>query len=151
MVGLGFKEVGVAAALDLDGTGFSSQRGHVGIGDRDVRRRGVLGETVRLGCAVDGHDPLLLREQPGQSDLTGCGRFGLGDLLDLFDEGEVLARASGAKRRIWARRSDPCSNITNEGLIDRGVELPLAGQSTTTPKRGPKSAWPSRSRSSVPT
>ena len=41
-------------------------------------------------------------------------------------------------------------HVTNEVLVDRGVELPLPGQSTTTPRRGPRKAWRCRSRSSAP-
>jgi hypothetical protein len=76
---------GVAFALHGDLASGRANLAQFVRGQLHVGGREVLPEAVSFGGAGDGHDPRLLREQPGQGDLGGGGAFALGDGGQKFD------------------------------------------------------------------
>ncbi len=70
----------------------------------------VLFQPVQLRGAGNGHDPRLLRQQPGQRDLRRCRLLLRGDPPSRSTRAWFALRASGVKRGTMLRKSD-LSNV----------------------------------------
>src|ERR1700681_5119851 len=65
----------------------------------DVCGSEVFFQAMQLGCARNRNDPRLLRKQPGESDLSGCRPFLLGDSAEQIDNGLVRFQSGWRKAR----------------------------------------------------
>ena len=74
-------------------------------GELDVRRTVVFIQARELGGAGDGHDPRLLRQDPGESDLRGRGFFARRDLVQQIHHGLI------GLHRVRREARQPASEI----------------------------------------
>ena len=89
--------------------------------EADRGRADVLEHVRHLRRAGDGHDPRLLRHQPGQRDLRGSGLLPLGPALQQLDERQVV-------RQVLRREAGlDAANVT---LGEARLRVDGAGQET---------------------
>src|SRR4051812_579892 len=94
---------GVALADDLDLGGRLVELGDVLGTEREICSCGVPLEPLDPPRPRNGSDPRLLRQQPGEGDLTGCGALAVGYAAHQVDKGLVgLSRFHGEPREPGA-------------------------------------------------
>jgi hypothetical protein len=122
----------VAAALHLDLRGRLVELAEFGGRQLDFGGAEILLESVRLAGAGNGDDPGLLRQQPGQGDLSRCRTLAIGDARQQVDDSLVVLPRFGVNRGIVARMSLPASKLVEASMVPVRNPLP-SGLSGTNP------------------
>ena len=101
------RRAGAAPRISIAATAAFSSASSAGV-NSNCGRADVLEHVRHLRRPGDGHDPRLLRHQPGQRDLRGSGLLPLGPALHQLHERQVVRAGSparsGTRRRGCRRR-----------------------------------------------
>src|SRR5215467_572673 len=92
----------------------------------EIRRRKFEGggsdvffQAMELGCAGNGNDPGLLRQQPGESDLRGSRLLLLSDGADQIDNRLI---------RFSVLRREARNDVAEIAFVELGVFADFAGE-----------------------